>query len=94
MRYARYARRVPVDIPQQTRLHIEELTRQRDAGQISSGEFIRRRMTALEEAGIVYEEERWEPDANVGRTAILLGVVMGTIAFVATAIAVTVLLIG
>lgn len=85
---------MPVDIPQQTRQHIEELTRQRDAGEITPSEFIRRRMTALEDAGVVYEEERWEPDANVGRTAILLGVVMGTIAFVATAIAVTVLLIG
>ncbi|MGI9539785.1 MAG: hypothetical protein ACR2N6_06525 [Miltoncostaeaceae bacterium] len=85
---------MPVEIPQETRQHIEELTRQRDAGEITLAEFLRRRMAALEDAGVVYEEERWEPDANVGRTAILLGVVMGTVAFVATAIAVAVLLIG
>ena len=91
---ARYARGVPVQIPPETRAQIERLERQRDAGEITLGEFIRRRMAALEDAGVVYEEERWEPDANVGRTAILLGVVMGTIAFVATAIAVAVLLIG
>ncbi len=81
-------------LPSEAQGEIERLTALRDAGELSANAFRLARMEVLESAGVTFVEERWEPDARVGRAAVLVGVLMGSIAIVGTAIAVALILIG